>query len=954
MAYEKNGDPIEGTYRHAAGARGRECGAGELRDLLQRIADHIANADERQQSAFNEMQSRLERLALRWPGQPNVSDPEGQSLWPDPMLDLSRSGRPAPPPQRQQPDHRPRSMAEAPPPLRSAAAQSGYGWDQSTLPPAHAPAEPAIYREPPRPRPEEQHGEWDRVSAEALTRLYEPEHISDLHKISSSTTGPDSGRVGRGIEPEHDDRSVSQLASGSFETTPERRGPDTDRLELRFAEMAARVEQALTQLDSGISIGVLQSRLTSFEEKIGSALADVATRADVEKLRTLEGFIEELARHVERAHSRLARLDEIELSLARLVEQTSDEHTAQILDQRVLSESRLARLAEAVAEHLRERDAFRGEVGAGMDRLRDLHELIEQFVSTQRQGDQQTAAALEVIQEAVLNLLDRMEALEQGYDHGRLGSEASLRESWQPAHRSDGPSAEPSYRYQDSDRFAAGTVSITERPSVLAPLESFQTSGSGSFGADSRLDSPTAKGELPGQFPLAASEGSRRENPAAGIDSPAEASPVHKSREDFLAAARRAARKASSEAAAEGVGAEISGRHRPATGGSRASGARPVTGLVVAMLAVVLAVGVGVTTYSVYKDRLSETWKAGRGVLELGRDAGSSGSGSAGQGSAAGGAPGSEGFQPGAGATDSGPSSTTPGMIIDDPQGSHPSEAEDGSRGARTVTGLPGGIIIDTSTIAAAARAGEAPVPAALISGHNEALESSAARSHKAGSTKGLMPPASVGPLSLRLAAANGDPSAEFEVAVRLDEGRGVPRDVDEAVIWYQRSAARGFAPAQYRLGTLYERGLGVTADRGRAMAWYKSAAEKGNVKAMHNFAVLSASGDPVDFRTAAHWFREAATRGLVDSQYNLAVLYETGRGVARDLKQAYVWFSLAARGGDKEAVRRRDRVKWMLNATELEAAEALIRSWKPEPAEPLVNNARAAGEAWKRRDDQG
>src|SRR5690606_24425228 len=142
-------------------------------------------------------------------------------------------------------------------------------------------------------------------------------------------------------------------------------------------------------------------------------------------------------------------------------------------------------------------------------------------------------------------------------------------------------------------------------------------------------------------------------------------------------------------------------------------------------------------------------------------------------------------------------------------------------------------------------------------------------RSRSSARSEQLMPPDAVGPLSLRLAAANGDPSAEFEVAVRLDEGRGIARDLEQAVVWYRRSASRGFAPAQYRLGTLYERGLGVSADRGRAMAWYRSAAGKGSFKARHNLAALSASGDAADYQTAGHCVAEAADRGLVDSQYH-------------------------------------------------------------------------------------
>jgi len=118
------------------------------------------------------------------------------------------------------------------------------------------------------------------------------------------------------------------------------------------------------------------------------------------------------------------------------------------------------------------------------------------------------------------------------------------------------------------------------------------------------------------------------------------------------------------------------------------------------------------------------------------------------------------------------------------------------------------------------------------------------------------MPPALIGPTSLRLAAAEGDPSAEFEVAARFAEGKGIRQDFKQAARWYQRSASQGFALAQYRLGTLYERGLAVSADLARARVWYARAAELGNVKAMHNLAVLSAGRDrsTPDYTTAAHW----------------------------------------------------------------------------------------------------
>ena len=38
------------------------------------------------------------------------------------------------------------------------------------------------------------------------------------------------------------------------------------------------------------------------------------------------------------------------------------------------------------------------------------------------------------------------------------------------------------------------------------------------------------------------------------------------------------------------------------------------------------------------------------------------------------------------------------------------------------------------------------------------------------------------------------------------------------------------------------------------------------------------------------------------------------------------------------------------LSRADLEAAEAMIRDWQPQAADPLANDPRVAGEAWKSR----
>jgi localization factor PodJL len=213
------------------------------------------------------------------------------------------------------------------------------------------------------------------------------------------------------------------------------------------------------------------------------------------------------------------------------------------------------------------------------------------------------------------------------------------------------------------------------------------------------------------------------------------------------------------------------------------------------------------------------------------------------------------------------------------------------------------------------------------------------------------LPPAAIGPMSLRVAAAKGDPSAAFEVATRFAHGKGVPKDMAQAADWFQRAAAKGSAPAQYRLAGLYERGLGVKADPLRSRLWYKRAAELGNVKAMHNLAVLHSQhneGKEPEYTDAAHWFQRAAEHGLADSQFNFAILRQNGLGVAKSDIEAYRWFALAGERGDEEARRRAQALGLQMKPQDLAAAKKIVATWRPKPTDPVANDPSIAGQAWR------
>ena len=201
--------------------------------------------------------------------------------------------------------------------------------------------------------------------------------------------------------------------------------------------------------------------------------------------------------------------------------------------------------------------------------------------------------------------------------------------------------------------------------------------------------------------------------------------------------------------------------------------------------------------------------------------------------------------------------------------------------------------------------------------------------------------PGAIGSAALRSAALAGDPSAAYEVAVRLAEGRAVPQDDAGAAHWFERAAKKGLAPAQFRLASLYEKGIGVKKSLATARDLYRAAADKGHGKAMHNLAVLYAEGidGPADYRTAAHWFGKAADLGITDSQYNLAILYARGVGVEQNFAESFKWFFLAAEAGDKDAAQKRDEMAARLDEQSLAEARIEVEKWAPQrqPAEAVT-----------------
>jgi len=158
-------------------------------------------------------------------------------------------------------------------------------------------------------------------------------------------------------------------------------------------------------------------------------------------------------------------------------------------------------------------------------------------------------------------------------------------------------------------------------------------------------------------------------------------------------------------------------------------------------------------------------------------------------------------------------------------------------------------------------------------------------------------------------------------------------KDYGTAFTGFKNLAEQGHTLAQFNLGVAYFNGDGVPKDDQQAVVWWRKAAEQGEVMAQYSLGLMYANGQgvPKDYQQAAVWYRKAAEQGNANAQFNLGVMYIPGQGVHKDEQSAYFWWLLASAQGHQIAAGLRDIYERHLSPEQRAAAQAAARAWKPK-----------------------
>jgi localization factor PodJL len=711
----------------------------------------------------------------------------------------------------------------------------------------------ALSPSPPVPPTEDE--PWDPQSAEELMRVYEA--------VSAETAAP-----GPQVKVHPRPWSNQPAAAAAAPEPPLR---DAAWLEARFAEIAALIERASTDADPAPALASLDRRLDQFERRLDSALGDMATGAGRGDLKLIDAHLVEFASQVEAVRQQLGRLDTIDAQLRELAhtfegaEQARAGHSSPSEDAVAeLIDSAAERAASKVAQSLPE---------LGEHRIVALEALVRDHVAERRRSEEASAGVFHSIEDALVRIVDRVEAMEAMKAEPAACADCEARER-------DGLQAE-------HDRLAEA---YAEGARVLGQPALQPTLDAADYVAADRQQQRERSIDLGGQ---------------PGVDD--WATQEETERQQLRVSALRAKLKAQALAQASGAESAASEEGPPAPLGqgrvrtwaltkARSYRASLLLGGVLALL-----FGAGFMAVDSMLAALPPAAVQGQdSVPQPGSRAGNAKF-----------APGpNDGQGDAAPLPQPAPRQPLPDAASDDQGQGESAPTPRLQRLQRATAALPASGATPFM-VSPRDSAGASPT----VAGEGADALATTAR--------------------FTQTSTPGEADGEFEIATGFAEGRGVPQDPRQAFVWYEQAAARGLPAAQFRLAVSFERGIGVAIDRERAKVWYGRAAEQGHVRAMHNLGVLLAAGErQADYATAARWFAQAAERGLVDSQFNLAVLHESGRGVTKDLSQAYIWFALAAKSGDAAAARRLEQVAAQLQPAELAAAEQGVAAWHPTGTE--------------------
>lgn len=112
--------------------------------------------------------------------------------------------------------------------------------------------------------------------------------------------------------------------------------------------------------------------------------------------------------------------------------------------------------------------------------------------------------------------------------------------------------------------------------------------------------------------------------------------------------------------------------------------------------------------------------------------------------------------------------------------------------------------------------------------------------------------------------AYEGSHDAQFNLGVMYIEGKGVAKNITEAIFWFDKAASTGHIEAQYNLGHLYFQNSDDEESIKKGVDWWRKSAEQGFAIAQYNYgrALFHGIGVEKNITASKSWMEQSAILG--------------------------------------------------------------------------------------------
>ncbi len=144
--------------------------------------------------------------------------------------------------------------------------------------------------------------------------------------------------------------------------------------------------------------------------------------------------------------------------------------------------------------------------------------------------------------------------------------------------------------------------------------------------------------------------------------------------------------------------------------------------------------------------------------------------------------------------------------------------------------------------------------------------------------------------VNYQLAANQGDITAQYNLGLMYEFGKGCPVDYKAAEMYYLRASKANHNQAMAQLGALDMDDSSNFSNPKRSLRWYQKAAQLHNADALYQLGLLSETGAlfKINLKQASQYYQEAAKQGHMKAMFALARLYQYGLAGEKNLDEAF------------------------------------------------------------------